>query len=141
MYTSLIPIVGWTLLIGTFVFAWLKGAPAERWGASLKVFTSATAFAIHAIFQVETISVALLVADGLLAVGFLALALRYASLWLGAAMLLQGVQFSLHGYYLVMEHPHDYTYSLVNNINSFLVIGCIVAGTVVSWRRRTRLSR
>lgn len=136
MYHSVLPLVGWTVLLGVFLLAWFKGGAAERWGATLKVGTSAMALAVHVLFHANAISVALLTADGLLALGFLVLAIRYASLWIGAAMLLQGVQFSLHAWYLVIERPHDRMYSVINNLDTFAVIGCILVGTLIAWRRR-----
>ena len=68
--------------------------------------------------------------------GFLYLALRYMSQWLGVAMLLQAIQFSLHAYYLVGELPRDRTYALINNLDSIGVLACILIGTLMTWRRR-----
>lgn len=142
MSPSLAPvIVGWVVLVGAALFAWSKGGPAERLGATLKVFTSATALTVHHTLKLESISVALLVADGLLAIGFLLLAVRYVSLWLGAAMILQGAQFSLHAYYLVAERSLDRLYSIINNVNTYGVILCILAGTLIAWRRRVRMAQ
>lgn len=141
MSPSLAPvIIGWVVLLGAASFAWSKGGPAERLGVSLKIVTSAVALTVHHTLKLESISVALLVADGLLAVGFLLLAVRYVSLWLGAAMILQGVQFSLHAYYLVAERSFDRLYSIINNVNTYGVILCILVGTLMSWRRRARLA-
>ena len=41
-----------------------------------------------------------MISDGVVAIGFLLLAIRYASLYLGAAMLLQAALFSLHAAHL-----------------------------------------
>ena len=60
-----------------------------------------------------------LAGDLVCAVTLLMLVVRYASLWLGAAMLLQAVQFSLHAYYLVTDRPHDLIHAWVNNLDDW----------------------
>jgi hypothetical protein len=83
----------------------------------------------------------LLADEAFVALGFLALALRYMSVWLGGAMILQAVQFSLHAYYLVSELPHDRRYAIINNIDSLGVLACILFGTLLAWRRRAQAAK
>ncbi|MDP1962217.1 MAG: hypothetical protein Q8K93_08455, partial [Reyranella sp.] len=80
-------------------------------------------------------TVPVLIGEGLLAFGFLALAIRYASLWLGAAMILQGIQFSLHAFYLVMERGHDRLFAAVTNVVTMGIIIGILVGTTLAWRQ------
>ncbi len=138
MYQSPLPMIGWAATFAVLAFAWWRGGSAERYGASLKIATSLVALAIHQLFNQESISVALLVADGILAVGFLVLAIRYSSLWIGVAMLLQAGQFSLHAYYLVSELQRDRFYAVANNLVTLAILLCILAGTVLAWRARSR---
>ncbi|MDO8377636.1 hypothetical protein [Phenylobacterium sp.] len=77
-----------------------------------------------------------LILDGVLALGFLALAVRYASLWLGAVMLLQGVQFSLHAYFFVTKLGPGFAYALINNLVTWGTLVGILAGTVAYQRER-----
>jgi hypothetical protein len=86
----------------------------------------------------ETISLAL---DFACAVIFLLLAVRYANLWLGAAMIFQAAQFSLHAYYLVMELPHDRMHAWINNTDDWGILVAISVGTVLAMRRREALAR
>ena len=79
-----------------------------------------------------------LVLDGLLAFSFLALTLRFASLWLGGAMLLQAAQFSLHAYYYVLQREHDLLFAVVNNVVSWGLVWCILSGVAAAWRERAR---
>ncbi|MCI3134411.1 hypothetical protein [Phenylobacterium aquaticum] len=76
----------------------------------------------------------LLALDGLLGLIFLGLAIRFTSLWLGGAMLLQGVQFSLHAFYYVTGREFDLLFKVVNNLVSWGVLAVILAGTVATWR-------
>lgn len=137
MYTSPLPLIGWAATLAVFGLAWWKGGPAERYGASLKLATSLVALAVHLVLKQESISLALLVADGVLAVGFLLLAIRYASLWTGGCMMLQAAQFSLHAWYLVAELERDRFYAVANNLVTLGILVCILLGTIVVWRRRT----
>lgn len=133
--------IGWLATLGVLALAWLKGGPPERYGATLKVATSLIALGVHHLLNQDSISGALLTADGLLAVGFLALAIRYASLWLGAAMLLQAGQFSLHAWYLVNGLERNYVYAVTNNLVTVGILVCILVGTLISWWRRAKADR
>jgi hypothetical protein len=77
-----------------------------------------------------------LCADAVTALGLLALALRFASPWLGATMLFYAAQFSLHSFYLVAARPNDLLHLLVNNLNFLGIHLSLVAGTVLAWRKR-----
>lgn len=136
MYHSLIPLVGWGATLLVCGLAWWKGELPEKLGAALKLGTSLIALAVHHLLKQDAISVALLTADGLLAAGFLVLAIRYASLWIGAAMLLQAGQFSLHAWYLVSGLERDRFYAIANNLVTISILACILVGTLISWRRR-----
>lgn len=130
--------IGWIVTLAVLGLAWWKGERPERYGATLKVVTSLIALGIHDLLMQDSISGALLTADGVLAVGFLALAIRYSSLWIGAAMLLQAGQFSLHAWYLVSELERDRFYAVTNNLITVGILACILVGTLISWRRRAR---
>ena len=84
---------------------------------------------------------ATLVVDFAFAVILLLLAVRFASLWIGAAMILQAAQFSLHAYYLVMEREQDSLHAWINNTNDWGILISILVGTIFSIRRRKALAR
>jgi len=141
MYTSLAPIIGWTVLVAILVVAFLKGGLAERFGALLVLISAAAAMAIHVLAPRDLQPTLLLMDEAFLALGFLLLALRYTSVWLGGAMILQAVQFSLHAYYLVGELPRNRTYAIINNVDTIGVLACILVGTLLAWRKRTRAAK
>lgn len=138
MYHSPLPLIGWGATLLVCALAWWRGGRAEQLGAALKLATSLIALAVHHILKQDAISGALLTADGVLAIGFLALAIRYASLWIGAAMLLQAGQFSLHAWYLVSGLDRDRFYAVANNLVTVGILLCILVGTVMAWIRRER---
>lgn len=134
--TSHASLFGWLPLIGVAAFAWWKGDWPERCGGLLNLMAAAAVFLVLVSFPASQYNVPLLAIDGLLAFGFLALALMFASLWLGGAMLFQAAQFSLHAFYLVTGRENDLLYAIVNNVNSVGVLSVIVLGTLASWRNR-----
>jgi hypothetical protein len=141
MPNSVIVQIVWLAILATFVFTVWKGGVAERAAAALVVAAALAAFAIHRLLPPEVHPIALLTGEFLLAAGFLVLAVRFTSLWLGAAMLLQAVQFSLHAWYLVAERPRDILYSVINNIDTVGILICILLGSVAAWRRREAATR
>lgn len=135
------PIAGWTVLITVLALACWKGGRAERFGVAIMLAGAVYAVLAHALAPHELVPTLLLVGEGAMGAGFLFLALRHMSPWLGVAMLLQAIQFSLHAYYLVGDEPLDHTYAVINNLDSFGVLGCILVGTLLAWRRRVRAEK
>ncbi|HEY5106449.1 MAG TPA: hypothetical protein VII73_06710 [Caulobacteraceae bacterium] len=138
MFYSIYPRLGIVLLIGTLLLALWKGGVAERIGACLNVGNGFVTMALHPFLNPDAAAIATLAFDAIAAVGFLFLAMRYASLWLGAAMLFQAVQFSLHAYYLVNTLSPDVTHAWINNFDTTGINIAIILGTVSVWRRRVR---
>ena len=141
MYSSLTPILAWVALVAICSFAWVKGGQPERFGVAIILAGSAFAFLIHVAAPRSVQPLLLLGGEGSMGLAFLLLALRYASPWLGGAMLFQAVQFSLHAYYLVGELPRDRTYALINNVDTFGVVACILVGALLAWRKRSRAAK
>lgn len=128
----------WGLLLAVCAFAFTRGGEPERWGAGLILAITVAGAVGDAFLPHEVFLVARLVAEGALALGFLFIAIRYASLWLGGVMLLQAVQFSLQAFYFVTHRAHDATYVVINNIDFFGILACLTAGTLAASRRRRR---
>lgn len=133
----IIAVIGWTLTVAVCVFAWMKGGAAERWGSLLNLAGVICAQAAYLLPR-DSRDLAMLVADGLMAFGLLALAVRYMSAWIGAAMLLQATQFLLHTYYFVMELAHDKLFGMVNDAVTFGILACIFSGILANWRASRR---
>ncbi len=138
MFGTIYSQIGTIVLIAAFAFALWKGDAAERVGGGLNLAAGLFAMFLHPLLDPDIQPVAQMGVDAALAAGFLFLAIRFASLWLGAAMLLQAVQFSLHAYYMVGDLKHDLLFARVNNIDTLGIVIALVGGTAVSWRRRVR---
>jgi riboflavin transporter FmnP len=141
MHLGLFALLGYVLLVFTFAFALWKGGVAERIGGSMNLAAGILVLSLHWLIGADAQPIAELVVDAALAAGFLFLAIRFASLWLGVAMLLQAVQFSLHAYYMVTEIPHDWNYARINNVDTTGINLMIIAGTVIALRKRARDQR
>lgn len=138
MHVQLAPFLGWAATLLVCGLAWARGGPAERWGSAIILAGAVAAGLIQLLLPVRPEVIALLLLEGLYSLAFLILALRYASPWLGGAMMLQAIQFSLHAYYIVGERSHDRTFGLINNLNSIGVLICILLGIFATWRKRGR---
>lgn len=141
MFATIYSQLGTVVLVATFAFALWKGDVAERLGSGFNLAAGLFAMFLQHTVDADLEPVAQLAVDAALAAGFLFLAIRFASLWLGVAMLLQAVQFSLHAYYLVGDIKPDHLFAEINNVDSLGILICIIGGTVVSWRRRVRKRR
>ena len=141
MHLQFAPILGWSATVLVCALAWAKGSAAERWGAAIVLVGSIAAALIQILLPSGPEAYALLLSEGLYSLAFLMLALRYTSPWLGAAMLLQALQFGLHAFYIVAERRHDMTYGLVNNLNSIGILLCILFGIFAAVRRRARTAK
>ncbi len=130
----------WGAMLGSCVLAFWKGGPAERWGAGL-ILIFALLWEVTRFLSDEWKPIAQLVGDGLTAVGLLAIAVRYASLWLGGALLFQAAQFSLHPFYFVTHRPQDSLHIIINNTNLFAILACLIIGSLMTWRERKKAER
>jgi hypothetical protein len=131
----------WAAALLTTVFALWKGDMAVRYAALTHAGVEVATFLINPQFGDLGAESLLLAVDFGSSVIFLVLAVRYANLWIGGAMLLQSAQFALHAYYLVMELPHDRLHAWINNSCDWGIIVCLLTGTVLAMRRRAQLAR
>ncbi len=133
--------MGWAMLVIVLVLACWKGSRAERLGVAIFLAGAIYAMVVYSFVPRSLVPTLLLLGEGAMGVGFLFLALRYMNAWLGVAMLLQAIQFSLHAYYLVGDLPRDRTFAMVNNLDSIGVLLCILVGTLLTWRKRAQAAK
>jgi hypothetical protein len=136
MNPSIAAWIGWAVLIIVLVLACWKGGRAERFGVAIFLAGAIYAMLVYRFVPRGLAPTLLLLGEGAMGAGFLFLALRHMNAWLGVAMLLQAIQFSLHAYYLVGGLPHDNTFAMINNLDSIGVLLCILVGTLLAWRAR-----
>ena len=138
-------IFGLALLAGVFAFAWWKGDAAARLGTIVYAGAWIVAIAAEWITDDTLPIVPILALDTFVATGFLVLAIRYNNLWLGGAMMLQGIQLGMHAmYFTSAPNVEIYGYnlfSLVLNLISLMILITIagaVGGTAYTRARQRR---
>jgi hypothetical protein len=127
--------------LGVSAFGLWKGDAPVRYAVIVRLAVELATLVINPKFGDVGGESVLLAVDFAFAVILLVLAVRFASLWIGAAMILQAAQFSLHAYYLVMELPHDRLHAWVNNTDDWGILISIGIGTILAMRRRQALAR
>ena len=124
-----------TFAVIVCLFALWKGGRAER-TAGVLILVNTALFLAEGFLPPAFSGVAFLLADVIAAFGLLAVTLRYGNLWLGGAMLLYAVQFSLHAYYFVADKPtNDLFHARVNNLNFLGIVLCLGLGVIAHLRR------
>src|SRR5580698_7992883 len=127
--------------LGVSAFGLWKGDAAVRYASIANLAIETCTVLINPKFGDIGGESVLLAVDFAFAVMLLVLAVRFANLWIGAAMMLQAAQFSMHAYYLVMELPHDRLHAWVNNTDDWGILIAIFVGTILAIRRRGAMAR
>jgi hypothetical protein len=135
---SWISIAALGTLVLTCLFAWFRGAAAERWGATWVLAMYVASDIAIGLTYPHVPQMILFSLDFLLAAGLLILAIRYSSLWLGTAMLLQSIALCAHAFRLAGEGLRALQWMILNNVISELMLVCIVIATAISWRARQK---
>ena len=133
--------VGLLLVVGFCLFCWWKGGRAERWGVSLILGANVIDTVIGMMTYANTPHLPAFVIDFLLAVSLLVLAIRYSSIWVGAAMLLQGAELAWYAIQSTGDGFNWREYARLANLQTALMLLSLVGGTTASWRRRIRARR
>jgi hypothetical protein len=137
MFYSLYSQIALISLVLCCGFAIWKGGAPERLGAILIAASWAVTLVAAAVTRSYMPATAFLVSDGVMAVGLLILAVRYSSLWMGAAMLVQAIVLSLHGGYFAAERSELsrhwlHLYVLGKNLGSGALLLILLSATVTS---------
>jgi hypothetical protein len=121
-------------------FAVWKGDVVVRWAAFIQLCTSVDSLLAPALGTEwnETVELG---AGLVAAVIYLLLAVRFANLWIGAAMLLEAAEFALDSFYFVTDRPLDHLHAWINNTCEWGIVLCILLGTVLAITRRRAAAR
>lgn len=138
MFDSMASIVGLLALGCASGFVFWKGGPAERGGMVLIVVSWVGMLLAQAVTGQVVPEVPFLISDVALSLGFLILAVRFGSLWLGLAMCAQAVLFALHLLRFEDEFVRRRSYLVCVNSLSYCVLLIVALGAAASWRRRLR---
>jgi predicted neutral ceramidase superfamily lipid hydrolase len=145
MFYRIEPYLALVLMFGTTAFAAWKGSAPERLGTVMIMVAWVAMLVVAKLAHPFIPVMTFLALDGLLAFGFLVVAVRYSSLWLGAAMICQAILFGAHALRLsdsgkVLWGGMD-AYIVVSNFVGFLVLFILIGGTFATIARRRRADR
>lgn len=133
---SAILLAQWAILLSVAALARWKGDVPIWRGAAWVVICALPVPFLQRIWGPD--SLAFLILDGVYALGFLWLAIQFASIWLVVPLLCQALQFGAHAYYVIGEKPHDYNYWALNNGLTGLILTSLFVATLVTWLRPRR---
>jgi hypothetical protein len=138
---NIMTVLGLTLFAAACCgYVFVKGGPGERYGAGIYGFVWVSVSAYEFLSGQAAPSVPMLGADLAIAFGFLILAVRYNSLWLGAAMIMQGAVFGLHVSRLTEANEPRlfglHFYVLAMNVISVLILFVMVGAALNTQHRR-----
>jgi hypothetical protein len=123
-------------LLAALGFAWIYGRAAERYAAFYIGLTWIGGLVGQAVTG-EGIPVgSIMLADWILALALLALALKFRNTWLGFALILQGASMTLHAMYYQEPGKHPSFYLMGINGLSIAMLGLLVYATMKAMRRR-----
>ena len=127
-------------IISVTVFAWFKGRPAERYGAALFAASSFSILAPEMWTGQAVPIIPEVLLDTAVAIAFLVLAIRYNNLWLGAAMIVKGIQLAINGSHLTeSEDPYlgaINLYAASLNLITLVILIIFLSATIASVRQR-----
>ncbi len=124
------------MLASTLGFAWWQGGAAERYAASAIGLTWVAGLAGQAFTGEDVPALTILLADWALAIGLLALALRFRNTWLGFGLMVQGASMTLHAMYFQEPGRHPAIYLVGIDALSLAMLGLLVFATLLAMRSR-----
>lgn len=137
----LLYVIQWLCLLGVAALAIGKGGAPEKLGASWMVLNAGLVAAADFLAPHESKAVVYLILDAICATGFLVIALKYLSRWLGVAMLLSALIFSMQAYYMLFNRKPDWAYHATNNVVTGMVLLSLLIATLFAWRGQRTVGR
>jgi hypothetical protein len=131
------------VLVGILGLAFWKGGKAERYGAAVygACWTAVELLIIPFDSHSAVYLYGVYIADFIIAVGFLLIALRFSNLWIAIAMIAQGFSAAAHAYRLddsetMIFYQGIPVWRVVINLTSFVVMAALLFGSLSSWWAR-----
>ena len=126
----------WIALVFVSGLSAFRGAAAERSGALIILGVNIASDIAIVVTSPNVPQMMLFWLDLVLAFGLLAITLKFSSLWLGAAMLLQSIILFVHALALADDEVSSFSFMLTNNLVSWAMYACLLCATLMSWRNR-----
>ncbi|MFM8374554.1 MAG: hypothetical protein ACKN9P_00595 [Phenylobacterium sp.] len=128
-------IVIFALAIAIPSWAMIAGGRAERICALIFVVATVASKSVEQVFPIKHAGTIFLTIDGLMALGFLALAMIYGHLWIALMMVAMAGFFSIHAFYEMTNRDLDWTFALTSNLATVILMASLAIGVWTSRRR------
>jgi hypothetical protein len=142
MLHSLASQIAFFALSTTCLFAFVKGGVVERRAAGIILLSWLLSVVISVflkgLFSQHAQEFTFLALDAVTSIGLLCLALRFAKIWLGVAMLMQSGELGLHGAIMADWGFSYQEYMVFNDALSFGLLAVLAGATATAWSQRAR---
>lgn len=118
------------------IWALAAGGPAERLSALIFVITTPASLFVQQVFPLRHAGTIFLAIDGLMALGFLILALVYRHLWIALMMFTMAGFFSIHAFYEMTDRDLDPAFAVLSNLVTLVLLASLAIGVWTSRRRQ-----
>ncbi|WP_292021696.1 MULTISPECIES: hypothetical protein [unclassified Brevundimonas] len=129
-------VVGAVFMVGMALFAFLKGGPAERFGAGAYLFAWFASIILQENSGFRGMPVGLFLIDVAALFVFVGLSWRYRQSWPVWVSGIQLITVMCHIMILTKQPVLLASLITVMNLNSYLIIGFLTVGTFFSWQDR-----
>lgn len=133
---SLFQILVWVLALAIPIWALIGGGRAERISALIFIVATVASKSVEQIFPIKHAGTVFLTIDGLMALGFLALALVYGHLWIALMMAAMAAFFSIHAFYEMTNRDLDMVFAQLSNFATIVLLLSLAVGVWTSRHRK-----
>lgn len=117
------------------VWALIAGGQAERIAAVLFLLATLASKVVEQASPPRHAGVVFLAIDGVMAIGFMSLALLYRHMWISLMMFAMAGFFAIHAFYEISERDLDPTFAFVSNLATLVLLVSLALGVWSSRRR------
>jgi len=118
------------------LWALIAGGRAERISALIFVVATVASKSVEQLIPIKHAGTVFLTIDGLMALGFLALAMIYGHLWIALMMVAMAAFFSIHAFYEMTSRELDWTFALTSNLATIILMVSLAIGVRTSRHRK-----
>ena len=117
------------------VWAIIAGGMAERLSALMFMIATLASKSVEQFSEAQHAGTLFLTIDGVMALGFLILALAFRHLWIALMMFTMAGFFSIHAFYEMTDRDLDPTFAHLSNLATLVLLVSLAIGVWTSRRR------
>ena len=133
---SVLEITVSTIAVLVPLWALLAGSRAERISALIFLVAIVSSKLVEELTSAQHAGTIFLTIDGLMALGYLILALVFGYLWIALMMFTMAGFFSIHAFYEMTNRDLDPTFAHLSNLATLVLLASLAIGVWTARRRR-----